>query len=172
MIKQSATSSSTWRDCGNSTLSTLTPDFSQFKMYFHLKREQLSDSLVLLAHVKHFIWFVFGGLILVTWQQRDGGSWCTYTSFYPLLVKVSQVLESTFSNNPLRAAVIPVACAPFPLPVIFPLLWQHSEGSGFCGLPSSWKAWMVVMWTAQSTVNWNILMTQIILFQFNLIVLA
>lgn len=122
MIKQSATSSSTWRDCGNSTLSTLTPDFSQFKMYFHLKREQLSNSLVLLAHVKHFIWFVFGGLILVTWQQRDGGSWCTYTSFYPLLVKVSQVLESTFSNNPLRAAVIPVACAPFPLPVIFPLI--------------------------------------------------
>lgn len=122
MIKQSATSSSTWRDCGNSTLSTLTPDFSQFKMYFHLKREQLSNSLVLLAHVKHFIWFVFGGLILGTWQQRDGGSWCTYTSFYPLLVKVSQVLESTFSNNPLRAAVIPVACAPFPLPVIFPLI--------------------------------------------------
>lgn len=122
MIKQSATSSSTWRDCGNSTLSTLTPDFSQFKMYFHLKREQLSNSLVLLAHVKHFIWFVFGGLILGTWQQRDGGSWWTYTSFYPLLVKVSQVLESTFSNNPLRAAVIPVACAPFPLPVIFPLI--------------------------------------------------
>lgn len=122
MIKQSATSSSTWRDCGNSTLSTLTPDFSQFKMYFHLKREQLSNSLVLLAHVKHFIWFVFGGLILGTWQQRDGGSWCTYTSSNPLLVKVSQVLESTFSNNPLRAAVIPVACAPFPLPVIFPLI--------------------------------------------------
>lgn len=122
MIKHRAPPAAAPDVTGNSTLSTLTPDFSQFKMYFHLKREQLSDSLVLLAHVKHFIWLVFGGLRLGTWQQRDGGSWCTYTSSNPLLVKVSQVLESTFSNNPLRAAVIPVACAPFPLPVIFPLI--------------------------------------------------
>ncbi len=43
-----------------------------------------------------------------------GGSRCTDSSFSPLLVELSQGLESAFPDNLPKAAVIPVACAPFP----------------------------------------------------------
>ncbi len=42
-----------------------------------------------------------------------GGSWCTDSGFSPIPVKLSQVFESSVSDNLSKAAVIPVACAPF-----------------------------------------------------------
>lgn len=41
-------------------------------------------------------------------------SWCTDSSLSPLIVELSQVLESALLDNPLKAALVPVTCAPFP----------------------------------------------------------
>ncbi len=41
--------------------------------------------------------------------------WWTDSSFSPLLVKLSQVFESALLDSILKLAVIPVACAPFPI---------------------------------------------------------
>lgn len=57
---------------------------------------------------------------------EDICAWSTDTRISPLLVNLSQVLESTFLHNPLKVTVIPVACAQFSLPVIFPLAWFSS----------------------------------------------
>jgi len=48
-----------------------------------------------------------------------GGSWCTDSSLSPLLVKLPQIIEWPLLDNPFKAAVIPVACAPFPT-TLFP----------------------------------------------------
>ena len=42
------------------------------------------------------------------------GSWCTASCLSPLLVKLPHMFEWPMRANSLRAAVIPVACAPFP----------------------------------------------------------
>ncbi len=47
-----------------------------------------------------------------------GDSWCTDSSFSPLLVKLSQVFESALLDSILKLAVIPVACAPFPTQIL------------------------------------------------------
>ncbi len=68
-------------------------------------------------------------------MSEHGDSWCTDSSFSPLLVKLSQVFESALLDCILKLAVIPVACAPFLpkffLPVNFALnmLWYWSSGS-------------------------------------------
>lgn len=48
-----------------------------------------------------------------------GGCCCTDTSSGPFLVKLSQDLEQTFLDSPLKTVIIRAACAPFP-PTLFP----------------------------------------------------
>ncbi len=47
-------------------------------------------------------------------MSERGDSWCIYSSFSSLLVKLSQVFESALLDRILKLAVIPVACAHFP----------------------------------------------------------
>ncbi len=47
--------------------------------------------------------------------SEHGDSWCTDSSFSSLLVKLSQVFESALLDSILKLAVIPVACAHFPI---------------------------------------------------------
>ncbi len=63
------------------------------------------------------LWFRSGlvALFLKTWAWD---SWCTDSSFSPLLVKLSQVFESALLDCILKLAVIPVACAPFPTQIL------------------------------------------------------
>ncbi len=70
-----------------------------------------------LAQVKCFwccLWFRSGLVALFLKTPERGDSWCTDSSFSPLLVKLSQVFESALLDSILKLAVIPVACAPFP----------------------------------------------------------
>ncbi len=61
----------------------------------------------------------FSGLVALFLKTSErGDSWCTDYSFSPLLVKLSQVFESTLLNCILKLAVIPVACAPFPTQIL------------------------------------------------------
>ncbi len=70
-----------------------------------------------LAQVRCF-WRCFcfrSGLVaLFLKMSQRGDSWCTHSSFSPLLVKLSQVFESALLDSFLKLAVIPVACAHFP----------------------------------------------------------
>ncbi len=70
-----------------------------------------------LAQVRCF-WQCFcfrSGLVALSWRcQECGNSWCIDSCFNLLLVKLSQVFESTLLDSILKLAVIPVACAPFP----------------------------------------------------------
>lgn len=67
----------------------------------------------------------------------------TDSNLRPILMKLPQVLESAFLDNPLTAAVIPVACAPFPTTHCRPtqlymnVLWYSTLWTAviFCDLP-------------------------------------
>ncbi len=125
-------------DCGNFTLDfkqhgfcasllflqTLGPWFNECKIYFHLKRglwttEQVSSFST--AQVRCFwrcLWFRSGLVALFLKTSERGDSWCTDSSFSPLLVKLSQVFELALLDSILKLAVIPVACAPFPTQIL------------------------------------------------------
>ncbi len=87
-----------------------------------------------------------------------GGSWCLDPSLSPFLVKVTQILESIFLDNPHKAAVLSVGCASFSS-TLFPstqlsvnmlwycTLWTASLAMNVCGLPSLWRVSMIVFWT-------------------------
>ncbi len=60
------------------------------------------------------LWFRSGLVALFLKTSERGDSWCTDSSFSPLLVKLSQVFESALLDSILKLVVIPVACAPFP----------------------------------------------------------
>ncbi len=66
------------------------------------------------------IWFRSGLVALFLKTSERGDSWCTDSSFSPLLVKLSQVFESALLDCILKLAVIPVACAPFPTQILPP----------------------------------------------------
>ncbi len=74
-----------------------------------------------LAQVRCF-WRCFcfrSGLVALFLKTSErGDSWCTDSSFSPLLVKLSQVFESALLESILKLAVIPVACAPFPTQIL------------------------------------------------------
>ncbi len=62
----------------------------------------------------HCFCFRSGLVALFLKTSERGDSWCTDSSFSPLLVKLSQVFESALLDCILKITVIPVACAPFP----------------------------------------------------------
>ncbi len=64
------------------------------------------------------LWFRSGLVSLFLKTSERGDSWCTDSSFSPLLVKLSQVFESGLLDCILKLAVIPVACAPFPTQIL------------------------------------------------------
>ncbi len=64
------------------------------------------------------LWFRSGLVALFLKTSERGDSWCTDSSFSPLLVKLSQVFESALLDCILKLAVIPVACAPFPTQIL------------------------------------------------------
>ncbi len=64
------------------------------------------------------LWFRSGLVALFLKTSERSDSWCTDSSFSPLLVKLSQVFESAFLDCILKLAVIPVACAPFPTQIL------------------------------------------------------
>ncbi len=69
------------------------------------------------AQVRRFwrcLWFRSGLVALFLKTSERGDSWCTDSSFSPLLMKLSQVFESALLDCILKLVVIPVACAPFP----------------------------------------------------------
>ncbi len=115
-----------------------------------------------LAQVRCF-WRCFcfrSGLVALFLKTSErGDSWYTDSSFSPL-----QVFESALLDSILKLAVIPVACAPFPtqfLPssqlCISYALIQHSvitlSVMTFCDLPSLWRVSVIVFWTiAKSAV--------------------
>ncbi len=73
------------------------------------------------AQVRRFwrcLWFRSGLVALFLKTSERGDSWCTDSSFSPLLVKLSQVFESALLDSILKLAVIPVACAPFPTQIL------------------------------------------------------
>ncbi len=81
----------------------------------HWATVQLFSSL---AQVRCF-WRCFcfrSGLValFLKMSERDD-SWCTDSSFSSLLVKLFQVIESALLDSILKLAVIPVACAHFPI---------------------------------------------------------
>ncbi len=71
-----------------------------------------------LAQVRCF-WRCFcfrSGLVALFLKMSErGDSWCTDSSFSSLLVKLSHVFESALLDSILKLAVIPVACAHFPI---------------------------------------------------------
>ncbi len=108
-------------------LSTLPPDF---RPWFPNEMQNLllsgKRTLALWATVQFFFslakvrcfWHCFcfrSGLVDLFLKMSDrGNSWCTDSSFSPLLVKLSQVFESVLLDSIIKLAVIPVACAHFP----------------------------------------------------------
>ncbi len=73
------------------------------------------------AQVRRFwrcLWFRSGLVALFLKMSERGDSWCTDSSFSPLLVKLSQVFESALLDCILKLAVIPVACVPFPTQIL------------------------------------------------------
>ncbi len=64
------------------------------------------------------LWFRSGLVALFLKTSERGDSWCTDSSFSPLLVKLSQVFESALLDCILKLAVIPVACALFPTQIL------------------------------------------------------
>ncbi len=92
------------------------------KIYFHLKRGLWTTEFFFsTAQVRCFwryLWFRSGLVALFLKTSERGESWCTDSSFSPLLVKLSQVFESALLDSILKLAVIPVACAPFPTQIL------------------------------------------------------
>ncbi len=115
-----------------------------------------------LAQVRCF-WRCFcfkSGLYFFLKMSERGDSWCTYSSFSSLLVKLSKVFESALLDSILKLAVIPVACAHFPtqfqstlhLICFDTVLLEQPPLSviTLCDLPSLWR---IVFWTiAKSAV--------------------
>ncbi len=105
-------------------LSTLPPDsrpwFPNEKQNLLLSEKRTLDHWATvqfffsLAQVRCF-WRCFcfrSGLVALFLKMSErGDSWCTDSSFSPLLVKLSQVFESALLDSILKLAVIPVACA-------------------------------------------------------------
>ncbi len=146
----------------------------------HWATGQLFSSL---AEVRCFWWCLFfrSGLVALFLKMSEhGDSWCTDSSFSPLLVKLSQVFESALLDSILKLAVIPVVCAPFPTqflpssqlcfsnaPLWFTLfvegvndrLLDHCQVSSvphYCGfkeqeIPGIYSVWMIIYWN--SNVN-------------------
>ncbi len=75
-----------------------------------------------IANAKRCFWRCFcfrSGLVALFLKTSErGDSWCTDSSFSPLLVKLSQVFESALLDSILKLAVMPVACAPFPTQIL------------------------------------------------------
>ncbi len=138
-------------DCGNFTLDfkqhgfcasplflqTLGPCFQmKCKIYFHLKRGLWTTELFFSTAQVRCFWRCFcfrSGLVALFLKMSErGDSWCTDSSFSPLLVKLSQVFESALLDCILKLAVIPVACAPFlpkfflPVNFAFNMLWYST----------------------------------------------
>ncbi len=94
------------------------------KIYFHLKRglwtteQQFFFSTAQVRRFWHCLWFRSGLVALFLKTSERGDSWCTDSSFSPLLVKLSQVFESALLDCILKLAVIPVPCAPFPTRIL------------------------------------------------------
>ncbi len=128
-------------DCGNFTLdfqatwnlclSTLPPDSGTLISKWNanlLSSEKRSfgplstvQFFFYTAQVRCFwrcLWFRSGLVALFLKMSERGDSWCTDSSFSPLLVKLSQVFESALLDCILKLAVIPVACAPFPTQIL------------------------------------------------------
>ncbi len=116
--------------CGNFTLDflqTLGPWFpneiqnllsSEKRTLDHWATVQLFFST---AQVRRFwccLWFRSGLVALFLKTSECGDSWCTDSSFSPLLVKLSQLFESALLDCILKLAVIPGACAPFPTQIL------------------------------------------------------
>ncbi len=105
------------------------------KIYFHLKIGLWTTEFFFsTAQVRRFwrcLWFRSGLVALFLETSERGDSWCTDSSFSPLLVKLSQVFESALLDSILKLAVIPVACAPFPTQILpssqpFNMLWYST----------------------------------------------
>ncbi len=94
----------------------------KWKIFFHLKRGLWTTEFFFsTAQVRPFwccLWFRSGLVALFLKTSERGDSWCTDSSFIPLLVKLSQVFESALLDCILKLAVIPVACAPFPTQIL------------------------------------------------------
>ncbi len=94
----------------------------EIKIYFHLKRGLWTTEFFFsTAQVRCFwrsLWFRSGLVALFLKTSERGDSWCTDSSFSPLLVKLSQVFELALLDCILKLAVIPVACAPFPTQIL------------------------------------------------------
>ncbi len=107
------------------------------KIYFNLKRGLWTTEFFFsTAQVRHFwccLWFRSGLVALFLKTSERGDSWCTDSSFSPLLVKLwlypvwlcmwqinknLEVFESALLDSILKLAVIPVACAPFPTQIL------------------------------------------------------
>ncbi len=92
------------------------------RIYFHLKRGLWTTEFFFsTAQVRCFwrcLWFRSGLVALFLKTSERGDSWCTDSSFSPLLVKLSQVFKSALLDCILKLAVIPVACAPFPTQIL------------------------------------------------------
>ncbi len=168
-------------DSGLSTLpQTLRPDF-QMKCKILLSSERglwtLSNSPVLFLHspgIRRFwrcLWFRRGLVSPFSWKTSERGeSWCTDSSFSPLLVKLSsQVCESALLYCILKLAVIPVAGAPF-LPKFFLTVTlhlicfdtalckqPHLSVITFCDLPSLWRVSMFVFWIIAKSAVFSII---------------
>ncbi len=114
-----------------------------------------------LAQVRWF-WRCFcfrSGLVALFLKMSErGDSWCTDSSFSSLFVKLSQVFESALLDSILKLAVIPVACAHFPiqfLPVnfVFNMLCYSTPWTAtlsvmtLCDLPSLWRVSITIFWT-------------------------
>ncbi len=92
------------------------------KIYFNLKRRLWTTEFFVSTAQVRFFWrclcFRSGLVALFLKTSERGDSWCTDSSFSPLLVKLSQVFESVLLDSILKLAVIPVACAPFPTQIL------------------------------------------------------
>ncbi len=76
------------------------------KIYFHLKRGLWTTEFFFsTAQVRCFwrcLWFRSGLVALFLKTSERGDSWCTDSSFSPLLVKLSQVFESALLDRILK----------------------------------------------------------------------
>ncbi len=114
----------TWILC----LSTLPPDSGTLISKWNAKftfiwKEDLrtTEFFFSTAQVRRFwccLCFRSGLVALFLKTSERGDSWCTDSSFSPLLVKLSQVFESALLDSILKLAVISVACAPFPTQIL------------------------------------------------------
>ncbi len=109
-----------------------------------------------------------GSLFLKTSERGD--SWCTDSSFSPLLVKLSQVVESALLDSILKLAVNPCCLCTFSYPnssfqstlhlICFDTALckqPHLSVMTFCDLPSLWRASMFVFWIIAKSAVFSII---------------